>query len=271
MSGGAIGNQAHFSNADFVMSGGQVGDGVSVLYESRVTITGGAVGTWMSPGFDSVTNIAGGQIGERFIAGDGSEVNISGGTFAEHFAANGITQFSSPHGGSKINLFGTQFILGGSDITSTLMPNVPQTISLRDVWLTGTLADGSPFDFYLEDGSNWSLDIVDDTATLTVTLIAFMPGDYNRDNVVDSSDYIVWRKSQSTSVAVRGAGADGDFDGVVTDGDLAVWRAHFRQSGGVAGQSKAAAVVPEPGAFITIMIAVGCSRVLRRCHVTNRP
>jgi hypothetical protein len=64
----------------------------------------------------------------------------------------------------------------------------------------------------------------------------FLPGDFNRDDVVDSADYILYRKTLGTSVPAL-TGADGDGDGVVDADDLIVWRANFGQSNAAAAGS----------------------------------
>jgi hypothetical protein len=51
-------------------------------------------------------------------------------------------------------------------------------------------------------------------------------GDYNIDNVVDTADYIVWRKTLGNSVAIY-TGADGNGDGIIGPEDHDVWRANF--------------------------------------------
>lgn len=53
------------------------------------------------------------------------------------------------------------------------------------------------------------------------------PGDYNRDDVVDAADYVLWRKASGTTVAVAGDGADGNKDGAVGPEDYNVWRANI--------------------------------------------
>jgi glucose/arabinose dehydrogenase/type 1 glutamine amidotransferase len=49
-------------------------------------------------------------------------------------------------------------------------------------------------------------------------------GDYNQDHVVDSADYVVWRKTVDSISDFR---ADGNGDGVIDEGDYDVWRANF--------------------------------------------
>jgi hypothetical protein len=82
-------------------------------------------------------------------------------------------------------------------------------------------------------------------------------GDYNSDGIVDSADYVVWRKTFNEPVSPAGRGADGDTDGSVDDGDLAVWTLRFGSQivgalpGSGGGQS---GVAPEPSALMLVLI-----------------
>ena len=69
-------------------------------------------------------------------------------------------------------------------------------------------------------------------------------GDFNRDGVVDSADYVVWRSSMGQTGA--GLSADGNGDNQVNETDINVWRRNFGRAV-VAGSLAAAAGVPEPG------------------------
>ena len=73
-------------------------------------------------------------------------------------------------------------------------------------------------------------------------------GDYNRSNVVDSADYVLWRNTIGSSVTSY-SGADGDGNGVITQNDYSVWRAHFGQTGG-AGSAASVDSVPNVGEAI---------------------
>ena len=76
-------------------------------------------------------------------------------------------------------------------------------------------------------------------------------GDYNRNGVVESGDYVVWRKTLGNSVP-NFSGADGDGDGVVDQDDLDVWRANFGNtvpgsgSGAASSSSSAASSTTAP-------------------------
>ena len=63
-----------------------------------------------------------------------------------------------------------------------------------------------------------------------------LAGDYDRNGVVDSGDYIVWRRASGSNVASF-SGADGNGDGVVNQADFTVWRQNYGKTlfGGGAG------------------------------------
>jgi hypothetical protein len=84
-------------------------------------------------------------------------------------------------------------------------------------------------------------------------------GDYNRDDVVNASDYVVWRKMLGQSVP-RGTSADGDGNGVIEMPDLNVWQAEFGEIAPGGGLS----FVPEPSAGVMLLIALACCRWRQR-------
>jgi hypothetical protein len=71
--------------------------------------------------------------------------------------------------------------------------------------------------------------------------VAYFPGDYNGDNVVDARDYIVWKK---------GFGTDFTLD------DYTTWRTHFGAKLTPGSGSLDGSAVPEPAAMV--MIGLGC-------------
>ena len=74
-----------------------------------------------------------------------------------------------------------------------------------------------------------------------------LPGDYNRNGVVDAADFTTWRNSLGSSVAAKFVGADGNGDGKITDTDYGIWKSHFGESlselGAGAGGQGAGSVV----------------------------
>ena len=52
-------------------------------------------------------------------------------------------------------------------------------------------------------------------------------GDYSRNNEVDATDYVLWRKTLNTTGVPAYSAADGDGDTTIDQDDYGVWRAHF--------------------------------------------
>jgi hypothetical protein len=113
-----------------------------------------------------------------------------------------------------------------------------------------------------------SIDAEDDAAVPWVQQQLNLPGDYNRNGVVDAGDYVVWRRTVG-EVGV-GLAADGDGSGTVDLGDYNLWRSKFGASSRLRIASGSSSVfeamsVPEPAlSAIFLAVAVGCSPVRSR-------
>jgi beta-glucanase (GH16 family) len=81
-----------------------------------------------------------------------------------------------------------------------------------------------------------------------------VPGDYNGDLLVDSKDYLAWRKSVGQSGI--GLPADGSGNGTVGQEDYDVWRQKFGGSPASATATTILFSVPEPSAAVPMAIAL---------------
>jgi hypothetical protein len=73
---------------------------------------------------------------------------------------------------------------------------------------------------------------------------ATAPGDFNNDGIVDTADYVSWRKTDGGSPGYQ------------------EWRENFAESFGGGGAN----AVPEPSVFIVLMIALTISISLREMN-----
>jgi CubicO group peptidase (beta-lactamase class C family)/uncharacterized protein YjbI with pentapeptide repeats len=100
-----------------------------------------------------------------------------------------------------------------------------------------------------------------------VSLVPELPGDFNRDGVVDAADYVVWRKNFGLNINLPNETMS---LGLVDQADYDVWRSNFGNSLGSASGASLSADVPEPSAFFLVTISlVGvalCYRVRRRSN-----
>lgn len=97
----------------------------------------------------------------------------------------------------------------------------------------------------------WNLDVTPNQVLLNV--VTAPVGDFNRDGVVDSGDYLIWRKSAGASGS--GMAADANGDGRVDDADHAMWKANFGATAAAGGGSSSAlsTSVPEPAALSLLL------------------
>jgi len=85
-----------------------------------------------------------------------------------------------------------------------------------------------------------------------------LPGDYNRDGVVNGDDYLVWRSYFGVNTAQNTlhplASADGNGDGQVDAADYTIWRDHLTSPpGSASGETRQ---VPEPASLVPALVAV---------------
>ncbi|HEX4412653.1 MAG TPA: laminin B domain-containing protein [Lacipirellulaceae bacterium] len=86
-----------------------------------------------------------------------------------------------------------------------------------------------------------------------VVLNGALPGDYNRNGVVDAADYVLWR--DTLGQAGTNLAADGNGNGMVDAGDFDVWRSHFSRTA-ASGTALDTATVPEPQITILGIISL---------------
>ena len=72
------------------------------------------------------------------------------------------------------------------------------------------------------------------------------PGDFNRDGVVNATDYSKWLADNGKTVPIY-SGADGNGDARVTSADLSIWLAN----------------VPEPGSLALFLIGMCAAAIVR--------
>lgn len=152
----------------------------------------------------------------------------------------------------------------GASLYATVNGGTPQAITLRREANTniGTFNQSDlPVHFGLgeateidrlqirwPDGSLQTLYNVATDQYLTVQYMPGIPGDFDRNGIVDAGDYVVWRKGHGTAYNAM-AYAD--------------WLAHFGQSSAGSGGG---GTVPEPGNMCLLLTAVAISVRGRRRH-----
>jgi hypothetical protein len=95
-------------------------------------------------------------------------------------------------------------------------------------------------------------------AALAINAAAFLPGDYNHDERVDSADYIIWRKTLNSTTALA---ADGSYNDLIDQPDYDIWRRSYGTF--IAGSGFSTASVPEPHG-VAILLSYLASILLQR-------
>jgi hypothetical protein len=85
-------------------------------------------------------------------------------------------------------------------------------------------------------------------------------GDYNGNGVVDAADYVIWRAHLGQNFTLP----NDTTPGTVTQADYSVWRSNSGASANGSGALVSGAEVPEPSAFVLLLLAVSTLRSCRR-------
>jgi hypothetical protein len=96
-----------------------------------------------------------------------------------------------------------------------------------------------------------------------LVVVGALPGDYNRNGVVDAADYVLWRDTLGNPVTPS-SGADGNGNGTVDNGDYDVWRANFGFTVGNGGSAGIGAGVPEPASWLLVSMSAVLLLAIRR-------
>lgn len=112
--------------------------------------------------------------------------------------------------------------------------------------------DGIDLSFFFEDFAE--LEIAE------ISTSSGLPGDYNLDGSVNTSDYVVWRDSEGmTSLPNRNPAATGEI-GV---DDYLFWKSHFGATFPTAFPAASASVVPEPASLGHLLAIIGLPLAVR--------
>jgi arabinogalactan endo-1,4-beta-galactosidase len=96
-----------------------------------------------------------------------------------------------------------------------------------------------------------------------------LAGDYNQDGSVDAADYLVWRKTLSSTTDLRANGDNTEASaGIIDQADFDFWRARF---GNTRRTLQTTAAVPEPAIIGLLLIAMTMlSLTSRRSRLAHR-
>jgi hypothetical protein len=105
-----------------------------------------------------------------------------------------------------------------------------------------------------------------DQGTVTVNVVGPLPGDYNRNGIVDAADYTIWRNDGPGNLIEPYTRSDENGNGFVDNLDYDTWKNHFGESlSGAGSGAGSASGVPEPRTFAVLaLMLVALMAVERR-------
>jgi outer membrane protein assembly factor BamB len=209
-----------------------------------------ASGGLMTPG--SLLELGNGNLLVVDLFGDQILEYNPDGSFNRQFAQIDIDLGPSPPPGADPSDYPSDVTFDGDGnlIVSVLGPTNPS-----DGQTYGTLLK-----FDLDGGTPIQTLISNDTPFASVAWIAAvdaLPGDYTSNGDLGNGDYGKWRQDFGTTVA-KGAGADGNGNGIVDAADYVLWRKMMPAEEPGAGGS-----VPEPASALLVLIA-GVAPIISR-------
>lgn len=158
--GGIVGSNVEVVDGVVVIDGGVIGEGFDAYRDSRISVRGGSFSGSLSAEEGSLVEILGGTLSDVYVDA-GAEVHIRGGDFDGALYARDD---------SSIQLSVLSVFVDGEPIEDLSYGRVTP-VREREVWLTGVLVDGSPFDFYLAASFlGGDADYFSNSASLTVVL-----------------------------------------------------------------------------------------------------
>lgn len=147
----------------------------------------------------------------------------------------------------RLNVTGAALLGGTLDVTNLLYnPQPGNTFTI----LTAGLITGSFSEINLPQlglGLVWNY-----SQTSTAITLSVAAADFNRDGVVDTRDYVLWRKNQNLTGSTPYVRGDGDGDGDVDAADYNLWRSNFGNTRGGTSSGSGGAV-PEPATVFLLL------------------
>jgi len=130
---------------------------------------------------------------------------------------------------------------------------------------SGKLSVGTTYTWqvrYQDNYGDWS------NYSTPSSLTTMLLGDYNKNGVVDTADYLIWRTNQGRSNAL----ANDAIGGVIGQAQFNQWRAHYGQTAGSGSGTLGSGEVPEPATCsLMILAAVSMWTRQRRSRALSLP
>lgn len=126
----------------------------------------------------------------------------------------------------------------------------------------GFMQSGITFEYLIEGAAAFTTGAV---VFGTHPVVSSRLGDFNNDGKVDAADYTVWRNNFG-AVTDASISNNGDQVAGITQADYTVWKQNFgaTYSGSGSAAGSGSTQVPEPSAFVLLVVAVSATLMSRR-------
>jgi hypothetical protein len=189
---------------------------------------------------------ASGQVNPAFT---GNYLNLTSNTGLDVNLPTGATQIKFDF---IRNNSATAFVINGGWLDATQVPVTPSTVTVKGVSVTNssganwgnTTATGTINTFFIV-GTDFLVD------NFNVTPAPGVPGDYNKNHIVDAGDYVWLRKTLFSRTGYNS------------------WRTNFGTTGG-AGTELGSVGIPEPSALAILLVGSACASVAGRYRCARR-
>jgi hypothetical protein len=116
---------------------------------------------------------------------------------------------------------------------------------------------------------NLAFEVIYNPTTVQLVVVSALPGDYNRNGVVDAADFVMWRRHQGEMFTLFNENPAAATPGLVDQEDYDFWRASFGLSVG-GGNAVASATIPEPKSLLLVALPASCVYLARRRSFARR-
>lgn len=162
MSGGSIGSNLELVGANFILTGGTLGNDADAFVGSNLAITGGKVSQGFQAHAGSLVNLSAGEVGTDAEILPGAVFNSSGGHIRDRFSLNpgAVWNYSGGAVGDSLTIAsgattiitGGEFYLDGLPIENLEVSGQTVEVAMGTTsTLSGVLSDGTPFILSSED------------------------------------------------------------------------------------------------------------------------
>lgn len=153
IAGGEVGDNFEAVGAVVNLSAGTIGANADVLFGAELSVTGGSVAAGLEIHRGGVVNLAGGML-DRVAIRSGGLMTVTGGTIGDHGEENYYAGRIAMERGSELHVFGSNLTFMGDPIEGlepggsvVLDTSDEEALIYGNMFFSGTLLDGSPFDF----------------------------------------------------------------------------------------------------------------------------